>query len=183
MRNFLSALIALNIGSLMVMGLASQHYPDTFEPIAFLLNGSGVLMTLVDGLLSFRFDALVLSAWLAMGLIVGLTAESRWNSVRTVIWIGVIMAICNLAAVFLINPGLWSSNQVERNILIIAQLIKGPFIALFTLITALPIMAIIGRAKKPMQIEPKPIITVCECGAVFKSKPAICSECGRVLND
>lgn len=183
MRNFISALIALNIGSLIVMGLASQSYPEPFELVAFLLSGSVVLMSLLETLLSFRLESLVIVAWLIMGLIVGITAESKWNSIRTVVWIGVMMAILDLASMFLNNPALWSSNQVERNILIIMQLIKGQIIGLFTLITALPVIVLIGMFRRPMQIEPKPIMTVCECGAVFKSRPAICSECGRVLHD
>jgi hypothetical protein len=33
-----------------------------------------------------------------------------------------------------------------------------------------------SEAKPPEKIE-----TVCECGAVFKSRPMLCSECGRQL--
>jgi hypothetical protein len=40
------------------------------------------------------------------------------------------------------------------------------------------------RARKQSEVPiPQLIETRCQCGAVFKSKPLICSECGAVLRD
>jgi len=57
-------------------------------------------------------------------------------------------------------------------------------ISLFAIPSAIPITIIIEKVRRQSE-EPIPekIETTCECGAVFKSNPLICSECGKQLRD
>jgi hypothetical protein len=55
--------------------------------------------------------------------------------------------------------------------------------ASITLFSAYPLSRIIQLASRESELPiPEGIETSCRCGTVFKSKPMVCSECGRTLS-
>ncbi|MHA1949640.1 MAG: hypothetical protein ACXAAO_02775 [Candidatus Thorarchaeota archaeon] len=188
MRNVLSGLVAVAVGSTVItlmLGLSQPLYPEPFTIIWYLLLGSSTLQSTLTVLLDSNVVFTYLIAWVVIGLIIGPFSKAGWNTVRSVVWVGLIHAILALASLLLLNPLFWdvAINPV-RNIDLFYQFATSFIVALFALPTALPTAMIINRLKK--QIDPPiptKIETVCECGAVFKSKPILCSECGTRLSD
>ncbi|MHA1960177.1 MAG: hypothetical protein ACW99U_08105 [Candidatus Thorarchaeota archaeon] len=187
MRNFLGALISVFVGASLtvnIQGLVSPSYPAPLDIGWFILAGSESLVSSVLDAMN-PTDALVsIAVWIIMGMIAGLAANSRWNTVRSVLWMGALVAILGLVSVFALTPGLWFQEQAARNAMILIRLLTALTISTVSMIGALPTTVLIQAArKKTFAVPPERIVTRCECGAVFKSKPLICSECGRVLDD
>jgi hypothetical protein len=106
-----------------------------------------------------------------------------WNVLRSTLWIGVFLTIFALIYQIIENPLFWDLNlNPTRNYELLFQFITSIIISLLALPSAIPIIIAIEKARQTGESPlPEKIETVCECGAIFKSNPLICSECGRIL--
>lgn len=185
MRNFISGLIAVIIGSLVIvilLGLAQPAYPEPFNMIWFLLAGSSALQSTLFSTLTPTVVFLYIFSWIVIGFVIGPFSKPGWNTVRSALWVGLIHAVFALMSLLFLNPSFWDS--VNRNLDLLSQFITSLILSLITLPSALPMALIssrIGRQAEPPV--PTKIETICECGAVFKSKPLMCSECGKTLTN
>ncbi len=180
MRNFLGAISAVIIGTYLISATPAEPYPQPLSIMGFLLAGSTVLLDTLNVLMTER-ALMILATWIVMGLTMGIASDSKGNMMRTVMWTGFILSMASLIDLFALNPALWTADMVERNIAIVVRVIKGPLVALIGLIMALPTVTAINRFRRPEAAQLTPILTKCECGAVFKSRPVLCSECGRMI--
>jgi len=185
MRNFAGGFA----GSILAMALAyflidniSIAYPENVEMLGFLLTGSVILSGSLESIISLNSIFELILVWGLVGLIVAPFGVSEWNLLRTAVWMGGIIATFALSSTLLVNPGFWVQN--DRNLLlaflyartIMASLISVPFSFL-----------VFNAKKRWLSKRPEPIPekieTVCECGAVYKSNPLVCVECGRQLRE
>jgi hypothetical protein len=182
MRNFVGGLIGVIIGSITIViliGIPQPIYPEPYNMIWFLLAGSSALQSTTFNPLTVL--GLYFLSWLIIGLVIGPFSKPGWNTLRTALWVGLINAVFALTALLLTNPMFWES--VNRNIELLYQFSTSLLLSILALPSALPIATIIDRLNRQTEPPvPSMVQTVCECGAVFKSIPLICSECGRVLN-
>ncbi|MHA2042373.1 MAG: hypothetical protein ACW975_10975 [Candidatus Thorarchaeota archaeon] len=117
-----------------------------------------------------------------MGLVIAPFSKSGWNAVRSAVWTGVWVSIWALTSILLLNPAFWSDPN--RNLDLLLLFTSTIISASLTLLSAYPISRIIRIARRERELPiPEKIETICECGAVFKSKPLVCSECGRTLSE
>ena len=184
MRNFVGSLLAVIIGSavtVILLGLAQPTYPEPFNMIWFLLAGSSALQSTLFNPLSPMSLVLYVLSWVIIGLVIGPFSKPGWNTVRSALWVGLIHAIFALISKLFLEPGFW--EIVNRNLDLLTLFMTAIILSILTLPSAIPIAMIVERlgrqAEPPI---PSMIETVCECGAVFKSNPMICSECGKTLN-
>ncbi|MGY5855957.1 MAG: hypothetical protein RTS72_05105 [Candidatus Thorarchaeota archaeon] len=184
MRNFVSGLLAVIIGSTVIvilLGLAQPAYPDPFSLVWFLLAGSSALQSTLFHPLTPMLVILYLISWIIIGLVIGPFSKPGWNTVRSALWVGLIHALLALISLLFLDSEFWGS--ASRNFDLLSQFAASLILSLLALPSAFPISMIIdklGRQAEPPI--PSKIETICECGAVFKSNPMICSECGRTLN-
>ncbi len=184
MRNFVSSLLAVITGSTTIViffGVIQQTYPEPFNHIWFLLDGSTALQSALLGPITPLHIVLYISSWLVIGAIIGPFSRPGWNTVRSMLWVGLIHAIFALVSLLLLNPEFWGS--ANRNFDLLSQFSASLILATISLPSAIPIAMLterLGRQAEPPI--PLKIETICECGAIFKSNPLICSECGRTLN-
>ena len=184
MKNFVGGFVAAIIGSLSItilFRLPQPTYPEPFNSVWYILTGSSALQkTLFNPASPFTVLLYVVS-WILIGLIIGLFSKPGWNTVRSAIWVGLILAIFALVSLLLLNPDFWSSPS--RNIGLLYQFSASLILSMLSLFSGIPTAMFVERfgieSEPPV---PSKIETVCECGAVFKSKPMMCSECGRILN-
>jgi len=183
MRNFLGGLIAIVVGSFVVMqllGLAQPLYPDPYNLIGFLLAGSSALQSTLFGPLTVLLIVQYVVVWCIIGFIIGPFSKAGWNTVRSAIWTGLLLGIFALVSLLLLDSEFWGS--ANRNLDLLSQFVTSLVLSVLTLPTALPTAMLFDRigiqSEPPI---PTQIETVCECGAVFKSNPMLCSECGRTL--
>jgi len=183
MRNFVGGLIGVIIGSIVIsilMELPQPIYPEPFNIVWFLLAGSSALQTTLFNPITSWIVLFYIFSWCIIGFMIGLFSKPGWNTVRSAIWVGLIHAVLALISLLLINPGFWSS--ANRNFDLLFQFLASLMVSILALPLAQPTAMIIERlgrqAEPPIPLK---IETVCECGAVFKSIPMICSECGRTL--
>lgn len=184
MKNFLGGFIAVIIGSLAItifLQLPPPSYPEPFNDIWYILAGSSALQTTLLSPATTPTTLAYFVSWVIIGLIIGLFSKPGWNTVRSAIWVGLICAIFALISLLLLQPGFWTSPS--RNIDLLLQFSTSLILSVLSLFSGLPTAMIIEKlgieSEPPI---PSKIETVCECGAVFKSKPLMCSECGRPLN-
>ena len=185
MKNSLGGLIGVLLGSsvlVMLVNLVNPIYSWPYNSIWFLLSGSDALRLSVDGFLNLSTTVGYVVTWIIVGVILGFFSKMGWNTLRSAIWTGVILGILSLASVLLVNAEYWESPT--RNIDLMYHFVTSIIIALCAIPSALPTTMVIERIRKQAE-EPIPekIETSCECGAVFKSNPLICSECGKQLRD
>ena len=180
----MSSLLAVIIGSIIIvilLGGIQETYPEPINHIWFLLDGSTALQSALFGPITLTQIILYIASWLIIGVIIGPFSRPGWNTVRSMLWVGLIHAFFALISLLLLNPEFWSS--ASRNFDLLSQFTTSLILATLSLPSAIP-MAILaerlGRQAEPPI--PLKIETICECGAVFKSNPLICSECGRTLN-
>ncbi|TFG12087.1 hypothetical protein EU537_10380 [Candidatus Thorarchaeota archaeon] len=185
MRNFLGGLV----GSILAMTLAyiiignqSIVYPENVQMIEFLLTGSLILSDSLESIFSLNFMGKLLLIWGVVGAIIAPFAVSEWNIFRTTFWLGGIIATFALSSTLLVNPDFWFQN--DRNLLLAFLYAKTIMASLISV----PFSLLAFKAKKRwLRKKPEPIPerieTVCECGAVYKSNPLVCVECGRQLRD
>ncbi|MHA1924398.1 MAG: hypothetical protein ACXABV_13225 [Candidatus Thorarchaeota archaeon] len=183
MRNTLGGLMATLIGSGLMIFLLNQSqptYPPEVDSLWLILAGSYRLSQSYIALFNPLTIGSYILVWLIMGLVIAPFSKSGWNAVRTAVWTGVWVSIWALTSVLLLNPAFWSDASRNWNLLL---LFTSTIVAAnITLLSAYPITRLIKMAHREREVPiPEKIETVCECGAVFKSKPLVCSECGRTL--
>jgi len=188
MRNILSGLVAVLAGSYVIvflLELSQPLYPDPFSMIWILLAGSSALQSTFSFILDTSVALTYVTAWFVIGLIIGPFSKVGWNTVRSAIWVGLIHAILALASLLLLVPTFWDiSINPNRNIELLYQFSTSLILALLTLPSAIPTALLVNRLGQQSDIPvPTKIETICECGAIFKSRPLICSECGRRLSE
>jgi hypothetical protein len=124
----------------------------------------------------------IILIWGAAGVVVAPFGVSEWNLLRTSVWMGGIIAAFAVSSTLLVNPEFWLQN--DRNLLLALLYVETILASLISV----PFSLLVFKAKKrwlkkaPEPI-PQKIETVCECGAVYKSNPLICVECGRQLRE
>jgi hypothetical protein len=188
MRNLAGGLVGVIIGSYLIVFMVGLLPPDPSYPYPFdviwpLLVGSLALRSTFQGLLDGQTILLYLSAWLVIGIIISFFSKKGWNTVRTAMWVGVALAVSALITQLLENPDYWNITlNPLRNYDILYQSVTAVVTSLIALLSAVPLTAVIERARRTAETPvPEEIETRCSCGAVFKSNPLICSECGAVL--
>ncbi len=187
MRNLLGAIASVLLGSYLAFMLIEMNvlpYPSPSDALWFLIAGGTILNSAVTCIFQPNFIIPYIGIWLIMGLIAGIFSISKSNTVRTALWIAVIIAILSILSAFLQNPSIWFGDMLERNSFLLAQFVQAIPTSLLSLPSAIPTVYV--KRMLFSEAEPKPpneIRTRCECGAVYKSKPMLCAECGRELHD
>ncbi|MFX0055223.1 MAG: hypothetical protein ACFFAD_09870 [Candidatus Hermodarchaeota archaeon] len=185
MRNMLGGLLAAIIGSWLlafILNLSQPAYPQELIFLWVLLAGSQYLSHTYT-LLSDPFTLVsYLAVWLIMGFIIAPFSKSGWNSVRTAIWTGVWVSIWALTSILLLNPAFWSDPNRNWSLLILFT--STILTSSITILPGYPVSRIIRLVSRERELPlPERIETRCQCGTVFKSKPMVCSECGRILSN
>lgn len=184
MKNFVGGFVAVVIGSLAItilLQLPQPAYPEPFNNVWYILAGSSALQNTLLNPATPLTVLLYVVSWIVIGLIIGLLSKPGWNTVRSAIWVGLILAIFALVSLLLLNPDFWSSSS--RNIGLLYQFSTSLILSMLSLFSGIPTAMIVEKLGIESELPvPSKIETVCECGAVFKSKPMMCSECGRTLN-
>lgn len=185
MKNLIGATVAVIFGApllVLLLGAAPPAYPQPFQIISFLLFGCSLLEQTVEGLLSISDTGPYIATWFLIGGIVSVFSDRGWNTVRTVLWVAIITGLLSLMSRVLLVPGFWESPT--RNLDLIILFGGMALLSLAALPSAYPLTVVKERlqreAERPI---PELIETKCECGAVFRSNPIMCSECGRVLRE
>ncbi len=187
MRNSLSGFAAVVVGSYIIVGFLGLVQPIYLSPVGLawpLLAGSYALQSTFSSILNPSFTLVYVISWIVVGLIIGPFSKVGWNTLRSAIWVGLILAIFALAS-FLLDPAnasFWTDPS--RNVGLFYHFTTSLIISLLALPSAL-LIAVVSRnlQRETEQPIPEKIETICECGAVFKSRPMMCSECGRQLNE
>ncbi|TFG32645.1 hypothetical protein EU528_02865 [Candidatus Thorarchaeota archaeon] len=185
MRNVLGGLVGIIAGSIVVVtlaGLSNPMYSEPYSIIWFILSGSDALRLSLDGFLNPNVSIAYIVTWLIIGVIIGLFSKKGWNTLRSALWVGLILGILSLASIMLLDAGYWIAPT--RNLELLYHFTGSIIISLSAMPGAIPITFLIERimrqAEEPI---PEKIETICDCGAVFKSNPLICSECGKQLRE
>ena len=185
MRNLLGGLIGAILGSIslvVVLQLEPATYPDPYNSLAIILTGCVSLSESLLDFLNANTFLLHFAVWLFIGLITGIFSDSNWNSVRTAVWVGVIVCLLSIASILLLDPAFWPSS--DRNLRLVLLFSGSIISALLTLPSCLVVIAVKKKIMEETEPSaPEKIETICECGAVFKSIPQLCSECGATLSD
>ena len=183
MRNSLGGLIGILIGSVTIVLLLSipdPVYSWPYSSVWFILSGSSALKSSIDGFLNQSSILYYIFTWLIIGFVIAPFSKKGWNTLRTALWGGLFLGILSLATIMLSNPDFWTSPT--RNIDLFYHFVISILITLCTLPSAIPSSIVIDRMNRQSDAPiPEKIETKCECGAIFKSNPLICSECGRQL--
>jgi hypothetical protein len=183
-RNLLGGLLGTIIGALLLTQFAPlepQAYPEPYQSIELLLTGCvGLRFTFME-IVNLNYIVPYLMTWLLIGIIAGIFSKSRWNTVRTALWVGVIVSLVAIASVLLTDPTFWPS--VDRNLSLVIVFAGTIVTSLLTIPAAVMLVLAKERIQQEQELPmPDKIETTCVCGAVFKSKPLMCSECGTELN-
>jgi hypothetical protein len=188
MRNFVGGLIGFIVGSYSLVYLAGvfppqPSYPEPFSTIWFLFSGSWAFLSTLQEIFNQSVIGSLLISWLIIGIVIAPFSQKGWNVLRSTLWVGCFLFIFAVIFQILENPFFWDvSLNPTRNYDLLFQFITFQVVSLFALPSAIPISIVIERVRQTGESPlPNHIETVCECGAVFKSNPLICSECGRIL--
>ncbi|MDF1540464.1 MAG: hypothetical protein P1Q69_16330 [Candidatus Thorarchaeota archaeon] len=155
-------------------------YPEPFSDIWVILNGPQSVVFALQNLQFPHYLFGLLVSFIAAGIIVSLFSESVGKSIRTSLWMGVVLGTVLIASVLVVDPSFWTMEN--RNITLVIFYIQNILVSLISLVSAIPLVWLRIRLKDGGAISAPPVIqTTCDCGAVYKSKPMICSECGRTL--
>jgi hypothetical protein len=188
MRNFIGGLLGIVVGSYSLIYLTGlippqPAYPEPFNSTWFILNGSWKFQSTLQEIFSPSIIGSLLISWLIIGIVIAPFSRKGWNVLRSILWVGIFLTVFSLVFQILENPTFWDiSLNPTRNYDLLFQFATSLIVSLFALPSAIPITTTIERARQTREPPlPNKIETVCECGAVFKSNPLICSECGRIL--
>ncbi|NOR38886.1 MAG: hypothetical protein GQ580_04785 [Candidatus Thorarchaeota archaeon] len=187
MRNIFGGLVGALVGSSMIailLALPPTEYPSQFGLFWIIFSGSDSLLASAAGLLSSTTWMLYVMAWIAIGLVTAPFAKSEWNAMRTALWVGVFISAFAVSSTFLLDPSFWTIDRDARNIYLVLQFASGIAHSLLSLISSIPLATLLQKARRESDAPPPiKIETVCQCGAVFKSAPLMCAECGRSLRN
>ncbi|TFH07684.1 MAG: hypothetical protein E4H14_07920 [Candidatus Thorarchaeota archaeon] len=185
MRNLLGGIIGILIGSMVLVtlvGLSNPIYSWPYNMIWFLLSGSDALRLFIDGFFNPILSLGYILTWVLIGVIIGLFSKKGWNTLRSALWAGLILGILSLASILLQDAGYWTAPT--RNLNLLYHFIGSILVSLSLIPSAIPVTIVIERVRKQAEAPiPDKIESICDCGAVFKSNPLICSECGNQLRD
>jgi hypothetical protein len=183
MKNLIGAILGVLIGGTLlvfVLGASDPGYMAPYDTIWFLFYGSHLLATSFNGLLQLATLPAYAIAWIVIGAVSSIFSQKGWNTVRTAVWIGIIQGVFALGHILLTDSSFWGGPN--RNLSLIILFASSVLVALLIMPTAYPLTVLKERllleADEPV---PEKIESTCVCGAVFKSNPLICSECGRTL--
>ena len=164
--------------------LPPTEYPPPFGLFWMIFSGSDSLLASATGLLSSTTWISYIMAWIAIGLVTAPFAKSEWNAVRTALWVGVFISVFAVSSTFLLDPSFWTVDRDARNIYLVLQFASGIVHSLLSLVISIPLATLLQKARRESDAPPPiKIETVCLCGAVFKSAPLMCAECGRTLRN
>jgi hypothetical protein len=184
-RNFIGALFGIIIGSFVIVTLASipkPPYPSPYDALWILLAGCQALQITGQQLLTVEHIPWYIITWLLVGIVTSPFSDSHWSAVRTATWVGVLITLFALVSLLLLNPAFWLSDT--RNWELVIQLATSVVTSFLSLISSVPLVLLISKIQQQSEPPvPEKIETICECGAIFKSRPLICSECGKVLHN
>ena len=187
LRNILGGLVGALVGSSMIvilLALPPTEYPSPFDLFWMIFSGSDSLLASATGLLSSTTWILYVITWIAIGLVTAPFAKSEWNAVRTALWVGVVLSVFAVSSTLLLDPSLWTIDRDARNIYLVLQFASGIAYSLLSLVSSIPLAMLLQKARRESEAPlPIKIETVCQCGAVFKSAPLMCAECGRTLRN
>lgn len=190
MKNLLGGLIAMIIGACLIVALVGLLPPEVAYPYPFdlvwpIFVGSQALRSTLAALLDSQLTLFYLITWIVTGFIIAPFSKKGWNTVRTMIWAGVTLVILALIGQVLENPSYWDlALNPSRNYDLLYQFIVSMATSLLALLGAVPLTVVIDRIQQTAEMSvPEKIETRCSCGAVFKSNPLICSECGAILRE
>jgi len=187
MRNIVGGLVGALVGSSMIvimLAVPPTEYPSPFSQFWIVFSGSDSLLASATGLLSSTTWIIYVMAWIAIGLITAPFAKSEWNAVRTALWVGVFLSAFAVSSALLLDPSLWTLDRDARNIYLVLQFASGIAYSLLSLVSSIPLAILLQKARRESEAPlPIKIETICECGAVFKSAPLMCAECGRILRN
>jgi hypothetical protein len=188
MRNLVGGFFGIVVGSYLIVALAGfsppePSYPSPFDLIWAIFVGSLALRSTLQALFQGQAAVLYLITWLIIGLVIALFSRKGWNTVRTAVWVGISLAIMALIGQLFENPAYWDITlNPLRNYDLLYQFSVSLITSLLTLLSAVPLTIAVNRARQTGELPiPEKIETRCNCGAVFKSNPLICSECGATL--
>ena len=187
MRNIIGGLVGALVGSSMIvilLALLPTEYPSPFGLFWTVFSGSDSLLTSATGLLSSTTWILYVMTWIAIGVVTAPFAKSEWNAVRTALWVGVFLSVFAVSSALLLDPSLWTLDRDARNIYLVLQFASGIAYSLLSLVSSIPLAILLQKVRRESDVPPPiKIETICECGAVFKSAPLMCAECGRILRN
>ncbi len=181
MRNLFGGVIGCILGvSSFVFLTNSLHlvWPSFLNSISFILEGAFYLNLYTFPDTNHLFHWFV--AWLIVGIVIAVFSKSISNSIRTTLWTAVTIFILFIAGVFIQNPSFWQST--DRNFFLLFWFMRSILTSMITFASSIPLLFVKRHVSKEKEIlPPTKIETICSCGAVYKSKPLICAECGRYL--
>ncbi len=182
MKNLIGGIVCAIVGTEVIALLVnSQQYSwsGIIPQFATILEGAFLLA--IYGKLGLEFYAIqFITAWCIIGVVAAGFSDSKANSIRTLMWNGVAISLLVISGIMIQGPGFWQSS--DRNLTILLSFVRCVAISLLALVTAVPISHALEISRRAGEAEaPEKIETVCECGAVYKSNPMICAECGRRL--
>lgn len=185
MKNSLGGIIGVLIGSfaiVLLVGLTNQGYSWPYSTIWIILSGSSALTSTMAGISNPSTILGYVLTWIIIGVVIAPFSKKGWNTLRSAIWFGIILGILSLSSILLLDADYWTSPT--RNIDLVYHFVISISVSLFAIPSAVPTTMIIDRFQKQAEAPiPEKIEASCECGAVFKSNPLICSECGKQLRD
>ena len=182
MRNIIGGLVGALLGSSVIVILLAL--PPTEYPSPIGTSRLTMPVASATGLLSSTTWILYVMVWIAIGLVTAPFAKSEWNAVRTALWVGVFISIFAVSSALLLDPSLWTLDRDARNVYLALQFASGIGYSLLSLVSAIPLAILLQKARRKADVPPPiKIETICECGAIFKSAPLMCAECGRVLRN
>ncbi|MFQ5831793.1 MAG: hypothetical protein ACE5H4_03735 [Candidatus Thorarchaeota archaeon] len=183
MRNLLGGLVGALVGAWLLvtlLALEPTSYPAPFDSVWILLDGAAELQQVIRHILNSATVGAYLVSWLVVGIVTGLFSKSSWNAVRTSVWAGIVMFLLALTSNLVLDPLFWTSPN--RNWDLVFLFASSIIIAGLSLPSSVPTVRIVNILQRGKTLPPPgKIQTVCECGAVFKSRPLLCSNCGRRL--
>ncbi len=181
MRNLLGGIIGGIVGSVYIwyaMQGPKLDWPAPYDTIGFLFEGSSILVLYSEtGAIDL---GIWFSGWAIAGIAIALFSTSKADSIRTMLWSGGCVFILLIVGVFILDPAYW--NSTDRNLFLLIWLVRSVLTAPVALVSAIPLIVL--RKKLVHEEEtapPEKIETSCVCGAIFKSKPLMCAECGRQM--
>ena len=185
MKNSLGGLVAILVGSATIVALLNIQNPVfswPYNSVWLIFSGSSALIATLGNILNPELIIGYILTWIIIGLIIAPFSKKGWNTLRTSLWAGLFLGIFSLVTLLLENPNFWILPT--RNLQLVYHFLTSIIVTLLALPSAIPVTMIKERIMKHAE-EPIPdkIETSCECGAVFKSNPLICSECGRQLRE
>ena len=185
MKNVLGGLIGVLIGSIvlvLLVDLTGPAYAWPYSTFWIILTGSSGLISTINGISDPSLLLGYILTWIIIGVVISPFSKKGWNTVRSAVWVGIILGILSLVSILLLDADYWTSPT--RNIDLAYHFVIALSISLCAIPSAFPSTVIIDRIKSQAEMPiPEKIETSCECGAIFKSNPLICSECGKQLRD